>query len=101
MQNYLVQRCKEWGSGGFRNPPPPGKFSVLGKLAKRFLHSHQPPVLHNYQATCKYIHTYSQHVIMATHIQLASGFRASACFHIIHHKVSIIKNNGNDYEQDV
>ena len=45
------QGRREGGSGGFRNP-------LSTELASQeYLHSHQPPALHNYQAKCKHIHT--------------------------------------------
>ena len=68
------QGHREGGSG-----TPIEIFSI--ELSQEYLHSHKPPVLHNYQAICKHMHTlYLQHV-MATHIQLASDFRALARFH--------------------
>ena len=47
-------------------------------VSQGHLQTHQPPVQHKYQAACKHMH--SQHD-MATHIQLASGFRASTRFY--------------------
>ena len=64
---------------GVQDLPTPPPSSAL-------LHSYQPPALHNYQATDKYIHLYSQHV-MVTHIQLAIGFSTRSI--IIHCKMSV------------